>query len=49
VNSERWQQIKQVFHDVSERELAQRSAFLAKACGDDVDLRAKVEKLVPEQ
>jgi eukaryotic-like serine/threonine-protein kinase len=46
VNSDRWQQIKQVFNDALQREPAQRAPFLAAACGGDSDLRAEVEKLL---
>jgi serine/threonine protein kinase len=46
LNSDRWQQIKQVFNDALQRERLQRAAFLAEACADDLDLRAEVEKLL---
>jgi eukaryotic-like serine/threonine-protein kinase len=46
VNSDRWQQIKQVFTEAVQREASQRDAFLAEACADDSDLRAEVESLL---
>jgi serine/threonine protein kinase/tetratricopeptide (TPR) repeat protein len=46
VNSDRWQQIKQVFSDALQFEPSQRDAFLAEACADDSDLRAEIEKLL---
>ena len=46
MNSERWQQIKQVFNDALQRESSARAAFLAEACAYDAGLRAEVEKLL---
>lgn len=46
MNSDRWQQIKQVFNDALQREPSARTAFLAEVCADDSDLRAEVEKLL---
>lgn len=43
---ERYQRIKELFHSALEREVEERPAFLAEACGDDEALRAKVEALV---
>jgi len=43
---ERWQQLKQIFQSALERKPADRSAFLAQACGDDVVLRNEVESLI---
>jgi hypothetical protein len=43
---ERWQQVKEIFSSVIQYEPAQRSAFLAKACGVDAALRKEVESLV---
>src|SRR6201990_1440702 len=43
---ERYQRIKELFHSALEREVEERPAFLAEACGDDEALRAKVEALI---
>ncbi len=43
---ERWAQIESVFHDVSQRDAAERDAYLGVACGDDHDLRAAVARLL---
>jgi non-specific serine/threonine protein kinase/serine/threonine-protein kinase len=44
--SDRWQQIKTVFHAALEREPGEREAFLDQACHDDVELRREVESLL---
>ena len=43
---DRWQQLKQIFQSALERNPAERSAFLAQACGDDKILRSEVESLI---
>jgi serine/threonine protein kinase/tetratricopeptide (TPR) repeat protein len=43
---ERWQQIKEVFADAQERQLAERAAFLEKVCAADESLRSEVESLL---
>src|SRR2546421_3020212 len=43
---ERWQRVKQIFDSARECAPEQRSAFLAGACGGDVDLRGEVESLI---
>src|SRR5262245_29973979 len=43
---ERWQQLKEIFHSALERDPAERSAFLHRACGGDADLRSQVESLI---
>ena len=43
---ERWQQLKQIFQSALERTPAERSVFLAQACGDDAVLRNEVESLI---
>jgi eukaryotic-like serine/threonine-protein kinase len=43
---ERWQKVKEIFEAVLERAPAERSAFLATACGDDKTLRGEVESLL---
>ncbi|MEP6569534.1 MAG: protein kinase [Acidobacteriota bacterium] len=46
MNSERWQQIEQLFHSALERDSSERAAFLAQACGGDDALRVEVESLL---
>ena len=46
---ERWQRIKELFEEVTEREPADRSAFLQEACGGDEALREEVESLLAEE
>jgi eukaryotic-like serine/threonine-protein kinase len=46
VNTDRWQQIKEIFDDAMQRPPAERAAFLDEACANDRDLRAEVEKLL---
>ena len=43
---ERWQQVKQIFQSALERNRAERSAFVAQACGHDAVLRSEVESLI---
>src|SRR5919106_1259232 len=43
---ERWQQLKQIFQSALERNPAERSAFLSRACADDPALRSEVESLI---
>jgi len=43
---EQWQQLKQIFQSALERTPAERSVFLAQACGDDAVLRNEVESLI---
>jgi eukaryotic-like serine/threonine-protein kinase len=43
---ERWQQIREVLEEAQELELAQRSAFLDRACLSDQSLRREVEVLL---
>src|SRR5258708_30598163 len=42
---ERWQQIKRIFHEGLEVESGARPSFLARACGDDTELRREVDGL----
>lgn len=46
MSPERWQQVEQIFQSVLELAPAEREAFLAKACGDDKELRHEVEALL---
>jgi serine/threonine-protein kinase len=43
---QRWNEIDRVFAAALEHEPAERSAFLAEACGDDEELRREVESLI---
>ena len=46
VNTERWQQFKQLFQDALERPEAERAAFLDAACAGDPLLHSEVEALL---
>jgi serine/threonine-protein kinase len=46
MDAKRWQEIKSVFDGVQEIELEKRAKFLDDACGDDLELRREVEKLM---
>jgi len=46
VDESRWQRAKELFGSALEREPAQRSAFLAEACGGDEALSQEVESLL---
>jgi serine/threonine protein kinase len=46
VNSEHWQQVKQVFEEAIRRPLEQRLRFIEEACVGDVALREEVESLL---
>ena len=44
----RWRQMEDLYLAAKEREPDERSAFLAEACGDDPELRAKVESMLAQ-
>jgi non-specific serine/threonine protein kinase/serine/threonine-protein kinase len=44
--ADRWQQLEELFHAMLELPPDRRAAALAAACGDDVELRAEVERLL---
>src|SRR5438132_123190 len=46
MTSERWQKVKEIFQAVLERAPEDRSAFLARTCGEDESLRKEVESLI---
>jgi len=46
---ERWRQIEQLFHSALEHAPEHRSAFLDQACGQDADLRRRVEQLLSQR
>ena len=41
-----WEKVSEIYHTASELEDGERSAFLEKACGEDVSLRREVESLL---
>jgi len=47
--SARQQQIERLYHEALEHEKGQRSAFLAAACGADLDLKKEVESLLGQE
>ena len=46
MQSERWQQVTDIFHAALASEPSRRDAFLAEACGSDAALRAEVDRLL---
>jgi len=46
---ERWREIGRLYHATLERERAERTAFLEKACAGDQDLRREVESLLAQE
>ncbi len=46
MDSERWQQCKQIFHAALELPRSNRAAYIAAACGDDGDLCREVTSLL---
>ncbi len=46
ISAERWRAIDAIFADAVEHPSAERSAFIAEACGSDAELRAEVESLL---
>jgi serine/threonine protein kinase len=44
----RWNKIEEVFHSALEVKESERPAVLRQMCGDDLDLLAEVESLLPE-
>jgi serine/threonine-protein kinase len=49
MNPELWQQIEALYHSAKALEPGERTAFLASACGDDVELRREVESLLKQR
>jgi serine/threonine protein kinase len=45
-SAQRYQEAMELFHQVCDLSMEQRSAFLADACGNDAELRRAVERLV---
>ncbi len=48
MNSERWARIKEIFAVVLEAPPGERHEALAKLCGDDLELKAEVERLLAQ-
>ncbi len=48
MDPERWRQIEGLYHSALEQEAPQRDAFLAKACGENEELRQEVESLLAQ-
>ncbi len=46
MNSERWQQIEQIYYNVIASSLTSRSALLDQLCSDDPEMRREVESLL---
>src|ERR1700740_546885 len=46
MTAERWQRIKAVLEEASERDAGERTAFLDQVCADDRELRRQVEALL---
>jgi len=46
MNAERWNQVEQLYHSATERDVRERSEFLKAACGADEELRREVESLL---
>jgi hypothetical protein len=45
---DRWRQIEELFHSAADLAPAERSAFLARACAGDDELRRQVESLLAQ-
>ncbi len=46
MNSQRWQQVKEILHSAIERDLQERTAFIKTACAGDTELRREVLSLL---
>jgi eukaryotic-like serine/threonine-protein kinase len=46
MDSERWKQIDEIFHQALEYEPPARDAYLTEACKEDESLRAEIEALI---
>ena len=45
MKAERWQRVEQLYHSTLEKEVSERSSFLAEACAGDEGLRREVKLL----
>lgn len=46
MNPQRWQQVKEILHEATERDANGRTAFILAACAGDDELRREVESLI---
>ena len=46
---DRWQQIERIYHEALELDASARAEFLARACGEDAELRDEVESLLEHE
>ena len=46
MTAERWQRVEELFHATLEVPAESRAASLSAACGDDVELRVEVQRLL---
>jgi len=46
MNPQRWQQVKEILHEATERDAQGRTAFILTACAGDDELRREVESLI---
>ena len=46
MNPERWHRLEELFHEILELPPDARAGSLAEACGDDLELRAEVDRLL---
>ena len=49
VTPDRWNQIEQIFHNALARPAAERGAYIARACGENSDLRVEIESLLASE
>jgi len=46
---DRWNRIEEIFQSALERPSSERSEYVARACGDDEELRAEIESLLASE
>ena len=46
VTRDRWKQIDEIFHGALTQPSGERRAYVARACGDNMDLRTEIESLL---
>src|SRR5262245_21376959 len=46
MNQDRWKRLEEIYHSARTRNIAERAAYVAEACGNDEDLKAQVESLL---
>lgn len=45
-NEDRWERLNTIFHEATALDPAERRVYLAKACGEDAELRGEAERLI---